>query len=81
MTFTHIKKWGNSYGIRIPKEKLEASGIHPDDLVEIQSASGHLTVTLVKKPKYTLDELLAQMTNENLHNEIETGQAMGAEAW
>ena len=81
MTVTHIKKWGNSYGIRIPKEKLEESGILPDDLVEIRSESGLLTVTLVEKPKYSLDELLAQMTDENLHNEIETGKAIGAEAW
>ncbi len=81
MTITHVKKWGNSYGIRIPKEKLEESGIHPDDLVEIRSESGHLTITLVEKTNYTLDELLAQITHENLHNEIETGNAMGAEAW
>jgi len=81
MTVTHIKKWGNSYGIRIPKEKLEESGMHPDDLVEIHSEAGHLTVTLVQKPGYTLDELLAQMTEENRHGEIETGKAVGAEVW
>jgi antitoxin MazE len=81
MTVTHIKKWGNSYGIRIPKEKLEELGILPDDLVEIRTESGHLTVTPIHKPNYTLDELLAQMTDENLHSEIGTGQATGAEEW
>jgi antitoxin MazE len=81
MTITRIRKWGNSYAIRIPKEKLEESGIRPDDMVEVHSESGHLTVTPVQKPKYTLDELLAQMTPDNLHEEIQTGNATGAEVW
>ena len=81
MTTTRIKKWGNSYGIRIPKEQLEKLGIQPDDMVEIRSESGHLTVTPVQKPEYTLDELLAQMTPENLHDAVQTGKATGAEVW
>jgi antitoxin MazE len=81
MTITRIKKWGNSYGIRIPKENMEELGIRPDDMVEIHSELGHLTITPVQKPKYTLDGLLAQMTPENLHDEIQTGKAIGAEIW
>ncbi len=81
MTITRIKKWGNSYGIRIPREQLEKSGIRPDDMVEILSESGQLTVKPVQKPKYTLDELLAQMTPDNLHDEVQTGKATGSEIW
>lgn len=81
MAITRIKKWGNSYGIRIPKEQLEKSGFRPDDMVEIHSESGHLTVTPVQKLKYTLDELLAQMTPENIHDEVQTGKPTGAEVW
>jgi len=81
MTITRIKKWGNSFGIRIPKEKMEELGIRPDEMVEIHSESGHLTITPVQKSKYTLDELLMQMTTENLHEEIESGNATGAEKW
>jgi antitoxin MazE len=81
MTLTRIKKWGNSYGIRIPKEKLEELGIQPDEIVEIHSEAGRLTITPVQKTKYTLDELLAQMLPENHHEEIQTGKAAGAEVW
>lgn len=81
MTITPIKKWGNGLYIRIPKEFLEELRILPDGLVEIRVESGHLTVTPVQRPRYTLDELLAQMTDENLHPEIGMGQAAGAEVW
>jgi antitoxin MazE len=33
------------------------------------------------KPVYTLVELLAQVTPENLHQEVETGAAVGSEVW
>jgi antitoxin MazE len=81
MTITRIKKWGNSYGIRIPKERMEEMGIRPDDIVEIHLEAGHLIITPVQKSKYSLDELLAQMTPENIHEEIQTGKATGAEIW
>lgn len=30
---TEAKKWGNSIGVRIPKEAVEKEGIEPDDTV------------------------------------------------
>lgn len=33
------------------------------------------------KPKPTLEELLAEATEENLHSEIETGTPVGKEVW
>ena len=81
MAITRVKKWGNSFGIRIPKENMEELGIKPDDIVEIHSESGHLTITPVQKPRYSLDELLAQITPANLHDEIQTGEAIGKEIW
>jgi antitoxin MazE len=39
---------------------------------------GHLVI----KPKSaTLDELLAQVTPENLHKEVSTGEPQGQESW
>ena len=81
MNITRIRKWGNSYGIRIPKENMEELGIRPDDMVEIQAESGRLTITPIQKVRYRLDDLLAQMTPENLHGEFQTGKATGAEIW
>lgn len=35
----------------------------------------------VAEPELTLDSLLAQVTEENLHTEIDTGPAVGVEIW
>ena len=34
-----------------------------------------------KKPEYSLDELLAQITPETLHDEIDFGKPEGKEEW
>ena len=34
-----------------------------------------------RKLPYTLEELLAQMTDDNSHAEIDTGPAVGSEVW
>jgi antitoxin component of MazEF toxin-antitoxin module len=34
-----------------------------------------------RRRKYTLDELLARVTDQNLHGEIQTGSSVGREAW
>ena len=35
----------------------------------------------LKRPNYTLDDLLAQVTEDNVHEEIDTGPAVGKEEW
>lgn len=39
------------------------------------------TESPAEQPKYTLDDLLADITPDNLHHEIDTGDAVGNEAW
>jgi antitoxin MazE len=38
-------------------------------------------VRLVDRPHYTLKELLAGVTPDNLHGEIDTGHSVGDESW
>lgn len=35
----------------------------------------------VNEPKYTLEELLEGVTDENLHGEIDWGSSVGKEVW
>jgi antitoxin component of MazEF toxin-antitoxin module len=39
------------------------------------------TITTRNKPKPTLRQLLAKVTKENLHHEVDTGTAIGNEIW
>jgi antitoxin MazE len=82
MMQTQVKKWGNSLALRIPKAFAEEMAISTDTLVEISIIEGNLVVVpLVEAPSYVLDDLLSQITEENLHGEVETGDSVGQEVW
>ena len=78
---TQIKKWGNSLALRIPKLLAEQLGIKTDSEVEIAVEDGQMMIRPLPEPTLTLEELLAQITDENLHEEVETGTAVGGEVW
>jgi antitoxin MazE len=78
---TRIQKWGNSLALRIPRSFANEAGLQKETTVELSLADGKLMVTPVTKPKPTLKELLAKITEENLHREVDTGSAMGNETW
>jgi antitoxin MazE len=73
-----VQKWGNSLGIRIPKSLAMKVGIEEGTEVDLDIEEGHLVI----KPKSTtLDELLSQITTDNVHTEIPTGEPQGRETW
>jgi len=78
---TRVQKWGNSLALRIPKSFAAEVGIDPNSSVEMSLRDGKLIVVPSDKPKFTLRQLLAQVTEENLHHEVDTGPAVGGEAW
>jgi len=78
---TRLDKWGNSLAIRIPKAFVEELDLTPKSEIEITQEHGVLTLTPIRGPEYSLEELLAQITPENLHGETNTGTAVGNEVW
>ncbi|MCA9920322.1 MAG: AbrB/MazE/SpoVT family DNA-binding domain-containing protein [Anaerolineales bacterium] len=78
---TQIKKWGNSLALRIPKLLAEQLDIKTDSEVEIAVEDGQMVIKPLPEPTLTFEELLAQITDENLHEEVETGTAVGGEVW
>jgi len=78
---TRVQKWGNSLALRIPKSFATEVGLQRETSVEISLANGKLVITPVAKPKPTLKQLLAKVTKENLHREVNTGSAIGGETW
>jgi antitoxin MazE len=78
---TRVQKWGNSLALRIPKSFATEAGLDRDSSVEVSLIDGKLTIVPDTRPKVTLKQLLSQVTNENLHHEVDTGPAMGNEAW
>ena len=80
MMQARIQKWGNSLAIRIPKPFAIEVGLQQNSVVIVSVSEGKLVLEPVK-PSYSLDELLAQVTKDNLHQEIETGPTVGNETW
>lgn len=73
-----VQKWGNSLGIRIPKAIAVKVGLEEGSEIELDIEEGNL---IIKPKSKSLDELLSQITPENLHSEIPTGKPEGRESW
>ena len=78
---TRVQKWGNSLALRIPKSFAAEVGLQKEAPVEISLANGGLVIRPVAEPKLTLKQLLSRVTEKNLHREVDTGPAVGKEAW
>ena len=78
---TRIQKLGNSFALRIPKSFAHKVGLNQNSSVELSLVDGKLVIVPVIKRRLTLEKLLSQVTEQNLHHEIDTGSAIGREAW
>jgi antitoxin MazE len=77
-----VKKWGNSASVRIPVAIMEAVKLRLDDTVDVREEGGRIVVEPVRSAKvYDLAQLLAGITPENLHAEVDFGPAVGKEAF
>ncbi|MGA7874519.1 MAG: AbrB/MazE/SpoVT family DNA-binding domain-containing protein, partial [Desulfoferrobacter sp.] len=77
-----ICRWGNSLAIRIPAMVATELGVDEDSQVELAVSEGQLTIRPVqKRPKYRLEELLEDISENNLHGETSTGSPIGREIW
>ncbi|HWK89822.1 MAG TPA: AbrB/MazE/SpoVT family DNA-binding domain-containing protein [Longimicrobium sp.] len=76
-----VQKWGNSLALRIPRSFARETALDSGAEVDLTLEGRRLVITPLPAPVYSLDELLAQVTSENLHSETETGPAVGNEAW
>ena len=78
---TRIQKWGNSLALRIPRPFAEESNLHEDSAVDVTVRNGKLIVVPLRRSQLTLEELVKQITPENRHEAVETGEAVGNEIW
>lgn len=69
---TQVRKWGNSLAIRIPSHVAEQVSIKQGSEIEIRVEEQEIRL-VPKKKKPTLEELLAKVTPENRHDEIDFG--------
>lgn len=76
-----VQKWGNSLAIRIPKSFAKETKIEQGSYVNLSAVEGQLIAKPIGEDDFSLEQLLAGVTEENLHGEIDTGNAIGQEVW
>ena len=78
---TQVKTWGNSQGIRIPKEILQEANVVIDEMLDIKVSNG--VIMLLKPFRHkTLEERAAQYGGRlNLDGEFDWGEPLGREIW
>ena len=76
-----IAKWGNSLAVRIPHHLAKEIHLAEGCQVQLVLIDGKLTIEPITRRRYSLEELVEAITPENLHNEIDSGVAVGNEVW
>ena len=77
---SRISKWGNSQAVRIPKPVLEQAGMRLGEVLEIRVEAGRIILEAPNSAP-TLEFLVAQISPENRHRELDWGKPLGREVW
>lgn len=78
MMQTRITKWGNSLGVRIPQAYAERLKITEGTPVDILVRNDEI---VIRRKRYTLEELLSNVAPGNIHGETDWGKPLGREEW
>ena len=76
-----VQQWGNSLALRIPKTYAADIKLYKGSIIEISETEGKLVIKPIEEPEFTLKQMLAGVSKENIHHEIETGAPVGNEIW
>ncbi len=76
-----VKKWGNSAAVRIPAAVLEAAKVRLDQPVDLHVEGGRIVIEPLRPVRYDIADLVAGITDDNLHAPVDMGNAVGQEAW
>ena len=75
---SYVSEWGSSLAIPIPRIIANRWGVQEGSAIEIVSDGDEI---ILRKKSYDLSEMLAQVTDDNLHAEQDFGPAQGKEVW
>lgn len=78
-----IKKWGNSQGLRIPREVLAQLDVDTGDTLDLSVRDGQLVLTPARRVRggHRLRDLVRGMPKDGQTAELEWGRPVGREAW
>ena len=74
-----LKKWGDSIGVKIPKDIVKRANLSTNSEITIEYANQKIIILRNKKP-LRLKGLLSQVTKDNCHSEVFRDR-IGKEVW
>lgn len=80
---TRIQKWGNSQGLRIPREVLKEARVAVGDEVDVAADDGAILIRPVRRVRgrHKLQDLLARIPKDYRAEGIDWGGPRGKERW
>lgn len=78
---TQVKSWGNSQGIRLSKDVLEAAHISLDDILDIKISDNTITLVKQRRHKSLEERAVAYGGRLLLDGEYDWGTPVGREDW
>jgi antitoxin MazE len=73
-----LARWGNSLGVRIPKDVASRAGLSEGARVEIEADGDRIVITPSRR-RYVLTDLLRGMTPEAMREAFDWGPDSGRE--
>ena len=74
-----IRKWGNSPAVRINVAAMKAAAFHIEQHVTIKATKGRIVIEPSENLDFKLEDLVAGITRQNVHDEIGFGDPAGRE--
>jgi antitoxin MazE len=81
MMVSKVQQWGNSQGVRLPKNVLALAHIAIGDEVEIIVDDHQILVKKVPSVKYDLADLVSRIPKGLKTREVSFGPPVGKEEW
>jgi antitoxin MazE len=81
VVITEVQRWGNSQAVRINKQMLSDVDLAVGDFVEIVVRDGAIVLSPVRRVRgaIRLEDLVAAIDGEYIHEEIDWGPPVGKE--
>jgi antitoxin MazE len=78
-TIIVVTGWGNGASVRIPMSVVVPAKLNVDEEVEVCEAEGRVVIIPIRPAEYRLADLIAGITYENRHEEVDFGPPVGKE--
>lgn len=74
-----VKKWGNSAAVRIPSAIMEAAHLELEQVLDVREEDGRVIIEPVQDDIVSLEDLVAGITEQNIHADVDFGIPAGNE--